>query len=238
MHTPPKKRTIFLVIIIILILSALFGWLLWKDTGKSGSGSAGGPSVASGDTECPSDTIYYSNTDLGIAFCYPNAWGTVNVSDAKFAPADGGQRYRITFTAKPQVHAGMATADWSTAAARDGICSDPAVPSIPDRGAYVTDWQVDTEIAGQPSSAYRGIGRDEGQYVIYETVSDVLESGVCIEGYRIVSLSNYNNVSASYSVPFNGTVTTPQQHIDSPESLISAADRNDFSAFVRSIRQL
>ena len=238
MHAPPKKHTIILVSIIILILAALFAWLLWRDTSGGGSESSSGTSVATGEADCPSGTTYYSNTDLGIAFCYPNTWGTVNVSDAKFAPADDGQRYRVSFTAKPQVHAGMATTNWSTAVARDGICNDPAVPHIPDRGAYVTSWQVETEIEGQPSSAYRGVGREADQYVIYETVSDVLESGVCMEGYRTVSLPNYDNVSASYDVPFNDTVTTPQQHMDTPGSLISAADRNDFSAFVRSIHEL
>lgn len=239
MHKPAKKHTVIFVSIIILILAALFGWLLWSKIAEDKTvTSPGGGTTATGDADCPSGTTYYTNTDLGIAFCYPSSWGTVHVNEAKFAPADTGQRWRISFTAKPRVHAGMATTDWSTAAARDGICSDPATPEIPDRGAYVESWQIDTEIDGQPSSAYRGLQREPDEYTIYETVSDVLESGVCIEGYRNISLPQYHNVSASYSVPFGGTITTPQQHMDNPEGLISESDRNEFTAFVRSIRQL
>lgn len=234
METPNSKRTIIFTIVLIIILAVAFGLLWWRSTSAPGNGQ--GASATTG--ECQSGTTNYETTEIGVGFCYPTGWGSVTVSDATFASGDAGNRWRIAFSAKPQVHAGLATTDWTTTVPRDGTCVDPGSPTIPERGTYVTSWRVETETEGQPSSAYRGIARDEGDYIIIESISDLLNSGVCIEGYKTLSMPRYNNAGTSYYVDFNDIVTTPAQHMSTPNVLVSEADREAFIAFTQSFHAL
>ena len=238
-----RKKTWLWIIIILLILLLLFlGWWWWKDKDKktSTTGSAtGGSSEQQKQTEktatCASGFSEYTNTELGFGFCYPTTWGTVSVADAKFAAADTGQRWTVKFASKPMVNLGVVTADWSTTVPRDGTCVDPAVQTLPAFSPFSTTWETE----GTPvMSATRGIDVLTDTYLIDEQVDDVLTSGACLHGYTIINADPYTHTSASYSAEFGGAVTTPQQHIDNPNVLISEANRNDFYTFVKSVHKL
>ena len=42
--------------------------------------------------ECAAGLTRYSDTSFGAAFCYPTAWGTATLADAKVASSDTGHR--------------------------------------------------------------------------------------------------------------------------------------------------
>lgn len=236
-----KKMWLWLLILLLILLLLFFGWWWWKDKDKKDETAQNNNSNNSQQEqqaqEATCDTGYtaYEATDLGIGFCYPTAWGTASVIDAKFAAADTGQRWKVTFTSKPVVNLGVVTDDWSTTVPRDGVCVDPAVQVLPAFSPFSTSWETE----GTPvTSATRGIEVMAGQYLIQERVDDVLTSGVCLEGYTITGGDPYSHTSASYSAEFAAPVTTPQQHIDSPNTLIPEADRTQFYTFVKSVHKL
>lgn len=239
---PKTLRTLVIVIIaLLLILAGLLGWLLWRDnstgTKQTSSTSSSGSETAA---TCPDHFSLYANTSLGVEFCYPDVWGDVEVSDAKFDASDSGSRWLFSFSNKPSVHAGVVSEDWSTTAARGGTCSDPAVQitSLPEEPSS-TDWEVETTIdtaPPQPSSASRMIETEDGKHLIREIVNDTLYNGACLEAFVLVDNQTYPVVAASYSAAFNGMIASPQQHIDEPNTLISELDRADFATFVKSIK--
>lgn len=186
--------------------------------------------------DCTETLRQFSNTDLGFRFCYPQAWGDVSVHDARFAATDAGTRYRLTFSKKPDVNLGVQSENWSTAVPRDGTCMDPASP-LPDFNNFSTTWK--TEKSGdEVTYGMRGIEVLAGQYLITEEVGSLLDSGVCLRGYKIINGRAYKYVAASYSVEFNGDVQTPQKHIDNPNQLLPRQERTDFAAVVKSVEAL
>ncbi|HJQ08248.1 MAG TPA: hypothetical protein VJ836_02060 [Candidatus Saccharimonadales bacterium] len=245
-----KRMWRVLLILLLLIILNLFGWW-WIQTQKakkqnepvakttspaSQAAKSEDARGGTGDTAtpCADSLVYHENKSLGLAFCYPKAWGTVAAEDAKFAAADAGSRWRIGFSAKEAVHLGAVSADWSTSVPRDGTCVDPAVQALPPFAPFSTTWQT----TGTPvSSATRGIEVLADQYLLQERVDDLLTNGACLEGYRIIN-GTYPHAAATYSAEFGGAVTTPDQHVTNPTVLIPATDRSDFGAFVKSVRKL
>ncbi|HZM64275.1 MAG TPA: hypothetical protein VFB59_04040 [Candidatus Saccharimonadales bacterium] len=239
-----KKMWLWIIIILLLLLALLFGWW-WMSKDKkepAASTDSTAPRASSEEKKeetktvtCTDGYTEYNNTELGFGFCYPTTWGMVSVADGKFAPGDTGQRWLIHFARKSMVNLGVVTADWSTEEARDGTCVDPAVQTLPAFSPFSTTW--DTE--GTPvMSATRGIEVLADSYLINEETDDLLTSGACLHGYTIIDADPYTHTSASYSADFGGGVTTPQQHIDNPLVLIPAADRVDFTTFVKSVHAL
>ncbi|HUS26153.1 MAG TPA: hypothetical protein VMY99_02285 [Nevskiaceae bacterium] len=243
-----KRRWLLLLLLILLLIAVLCGWLWWhnrdKDDDKKGSTSssqAAKKDSGTADEEeavCAEGLTAYENTSLSFGFCYPTAWGAVSTADAKFAAADAGSRWRLSFAGKPQVHIGVASADWATAVAREGTCVDPARPTLPAFAPFSTTWVTETGGGPTVSSGTRGVEVLADHYLIQEYVDDLLTSGVCLEGFTVINAPSYAHTDASYSVDFGGTVTTPQQHINNPNTLIPAADRDDFAAFVKSVHKL
>lgn len=233
-----------IIILLALILAGLFGWLWWRDRNQSANeGTSTEPTVSDGtpaddpvdEAVCTDGFTIYTNTDLGVQFCYPTAWGEPSVSDAKFADADTGSRWLVSFDGNDAVHAGLASPDWDTEVPRDGTCVDPAVTAMPTMSPFSTDWTTETTEGDTVTSATRGVEIDDTTLLIREYVSSLLVEGACLEGYKAIDSPAYDVASASYYAVFNDTVTNAQQHIDNPNVLISTEDRADFATFVESI---
>lgn len=234
-----KKMWLWLLILLLVLLLLFFGWWWWKDKDKKDDTSNNSSNNSSQQQEeqaaCGEGLTEYENAELGIGFCYPTDWGEVTVADAKFDAADNGERWRVMFANKEMVNLGLVTDDWSTEVARDGTCVDPAVQTLPAFSPFSTTWTTE----GTPvSSATRGVEVEADHYLINEEVDDLLTNGVCVHGYTIINGDVYTHTSASYSVEFGGSVTTPQQHIDNPNTLVPATDRDEFYAFVKSVHKL
>lgn len=238
-----KMWWVWLLIILLVLLLLFLGWWWWKDKDKKDEtaqkdNTNNNSQQQQQDTEkvtCDEGFSTYENTDLGLGFCYPTDWGTVSVVDGKFEAADTGERWIVKFASKSMVNLGVVSADWSTTVPRDGVCVDPAVQTLPAFSPFSTTWATE----GTPvMSGTRGIEVMAGEYLIQERVDDVLTSGVCVEGYTIIEGDPFSHTSASYSAEFAAPITTPQQHIDSPNTLISGADRNEFYTFVKSVYKL
>jgi hypothetical protein len=194
-----------------------------------------GAAVDKQSLSCPDGQLSYSNDSLGLQFCYPEAWGEVSVTDTKFDSSDTGSRFGLSFANKSQVNIGLVSDDWTTQAARDGVCSDPAVQTFPDTASFSLSWV--SEDGSAVLSAERGLEVADGEYLIRERVDELLTNGVCVEGYRVLGAPAYRHAAVSYSAPFSGTVGTPQAHIDDPTALVPSADRADFAAVVKSIQK-
>jgi hypothetical protein len=188
------------------------------------------------DEACSSKLRRYQNEDLDIRFCYPNAWGDVKSEDSKLDPSDDGTRVKLSFVDKSSVHLGLVSDDWSTDVGRDGTCVDPSAQAFPDTSTFSARW-VNTPATGAPTSAIRGLEITPDELLIQEHVDNTLANGTCLEGYKAFGGQVYRNAMATYYSAFNAKVTTPQQHITSPTQLISASDRGEFSAFVKSIEK-
>ncbi len=242
--TPPiigqprsSKKWLWIILIVILIAALAFGgWWWWRERDESDSSSStetSSETIVGEETErCTEGLANYVNADLGVGFCYPEEWGAVTVTDAKFDATDTGSRWRISFADNEAVNLGVVSDDWATTSTRDGTCVDPAVQTLPDFSPLVTAW----EIEGNPAnSAVRGIEAEAGEYFIREQVDDLLTNGVCLEGFTIINGDTYSHTAASYYVAFSSPVTTPQQHIDNSNVLLPEAERDGFYAFVKSV---
>lgn len=236
-----KKKWLIIILILLLLLGLVFGWLWWK--GKDDSPKASTKTTPSiEDTEksadgsaCVEGFTRYDNEELDISFCYPTTWGDVSQNDARFAAADTGSRWRLGFSAKPEVNVGLASVDWATEVPRDGVCVDPAVTELPAFEPFETEWI--TTMDDPVSSGSRGITKLDDEYLIRENVDSLLTSGVCLEGFKTLDESDhYDHAAASYSVEFNEDITNPAQHIADPNVLIPSPDRGDFKIFVDSMR--
>lgn len=247
MPKPRKKSKLltWLIVVIILlamILAGLFGWLWWRDR-ETSTPSATPPATEEPVVEapvdetpaCPDDFSLYTNSDLGVQFCYPTAWGEPSAADAKFAEADTGSRWLIGFDSNESVHVGLVSADWTTEVARDGTCIDTTATAMPTMSPFSTEWVIETTEGTAPASAIRGIVMDDGNLLIHEYADSLLTSGTCLAGYKAIDNPTYAVAAASYYAAFNAAVTDVQQHMDNPNALISADERSNFAMFVESI---
>jgi hypothetical protein len=244
----PKKKSKFLtwliviIILLAMILAGLFGWLWWRDretsTPSVTTPTTNEPIVEAPEDEtttCPEDFSIYTNSELGVQFCYPTAWGEPNASDAKFAEADTGSRWLLGFDSNDSVHIGLVSADWTTEVARDGTCVDTTAVTMPTMSPFSTEWIIETTEGTTPASAMRGIEMDSTTLLVREYADSLLTNGTCLEGFKAIDNPTYAVAAASYFAEFNSTVTDVQQHIDNPNVLISADERANFLAFTESI---
>lgn len=186
--------------------------------------------------ECTAKERRYQSKDLSLGFCYPNEWGNVSVQDAKFDPSDDGTRLRLSFSEKPQVHIGLVSDDWSTDAAREGVCVDPAQQALPDFETFSARWA--TEGSGASiSSATRGLEIATDEYIIQEHVDNLLTNGVCITGFKLTDGEVYRHAEASYSASFTAEIDSPYAHINAPTELVPVVDRTAFIALIESMHK-
>lgn len=249
---PWVLRTLMIVIMILLLaLAGLFGWLWWQERNDDEQQNASTQNTQQAEesqqaeSKCSEDFSIYTSEDLNIEFCYPTAWGQVELTDARLLSepsegfaADSGSRWRLSFSEESAVNLGLVSTDWSTNVGRDGTCTDPATQVLPEFSPFSTEWSVEIESGTppQPDSAIRGVEVEEDKYLIQEHVDNLLTNGVCLKGYTIIDNETYPHATASYSADFNDEVSTPQQHMDNPDILIPSADRTDFATLINSIK--
>lgn len=197
------------------------------DSGKTQVG-------ATAAAKCGNGLASYTNTELKISFCYPSTWGDVIAENARYDISDQGSRWLIRFSAKPQIHAGVVSKDWSTKEARDATCSDLITSNTPDFSKYNTAW---SNTDPETESAVRGLAKQDNTYLVRET-ADSFRDGVCVEGYHILAGGTYAQISAALSAPFTDAIATPGAYIANPQALISDLDRTNFIEFVKSMNKI
>lgn len=186
--------------------------------------------------ECGDGLTLYSSASFGAAFCYPTAWGTASLADAKLAPSDTGHREQISFSAMPLFSVGGASDDWSTTVGRGVSCLEPN-NAMPELSAYNTAWH---DISGSGMAvdfAVRSLPSSVGGYSMTETVSNMLQEGVCAQGHKQINGSRYRIVSAAFYRTFAEAsgITTPSAHIAEPNVLFSTEQRSQFDALLASL---
>lgn len=253
--TPPEEFTprrksrllqwlVIVLIILLIVLGALFGWLWWRDrdaaSDSGGQGMAAPAEAESMPTEtaaCGEGLNHYQNASLGLQFCYPEVWGTVTAADAKLDPSDTGTRQNLSFSDKNAVNVGVATTDWSTTFGRDGVCSDPATPDLPPFAPFSAAWNTFDDGSGV-ASVDRGIQKVDGQYLINEFASTTLAEVVCLTGYKVLDGTPFTHAAGSYAANFNVDIPSPSAHMADPNVLIALPERQAFYDFVQSIDNL
>lgn len=244
-----KKWLLIAGIVLLLGLLVAGYFLFFKD--KDDSGAANQDNSASqqpaeedsGDTEDEDEQAaidcgtmrWYADPVVGMAFCYPNDWGEPSVADAKFDASDTGHRQIISFADNPNVIVGGVSEDWSTTVGRDGTCLSPDNRPL-ELSEYDTEWHNIQGTGADVTFAMRSLpATGDGGYDLSETVSNMLSSGVCASGHKVIAGSRYNVAFAAYYREFGGGVTTPRNHMDSPNVLFSEDQRAEMAQLMDSI---
>ncbi|MGB3023812.1 MAG: hypothetical protein WBB39_03315 [Candidatus Saccharimonadales bacterium] len=251
--TPPKKPIISKLTLIILLAAAIIaaGLLWWLtlnqptaiDTNQPVTTSnAPKPTPAEPATQepssikCPAGKTAFASASFGMKFCYPSDWGEASVQDAKLAASDTGYRQVVKFADMPLVQVGGVSDDWTTTVGRDGICFDPN-NQVPPLSSYNTSWHGQVGSGASLEFATRSIASSAGGYAMTEEVSNILQSGVCMRGYKVINAPHYRVGSAAFYRDFAEAsgITTPALHVAEPNVLLSSQMRTDFDALMASL---
>lgn len=241
--SPPKpknksKKWLWLLILLLLLVGATaYGYMWWKDKNKKPAAQTAQSTATEKKPgiECSEDFSVYENSDLGFGFCHPKSWGVVSTSEDKLASADTGSRYVIKFDSKPEVRAAVVSTDWTTTVGRGGECYFPS-NETPNFAEFSTEWETDGEGADM-TFAKRGIDSLIDNYLINEDVGEFF-GAVCYRGAVIVNTAIYPQVVVSYTKALNSDIATPNAHVESPNVLLTVADRADLLVVVKSVKKL
>ena len=171
-----------------------------------------------------------------MVFCYPTEWGTASVMDAKIDTADTGYREAVRFSVNTKFIVGGVSEDWSTTVGRGVGCQEPS-NTVPELSTYNTDWH-DVIGAGMATEfATRSVASAVGGYDITETVSNVLDNGVCVQGHKVINGSRYKVISEAYYTEFSEAsgITTPKAHIDNSDVLFTTEEWLQYDALLASV---
>ncbi len=185
--------------------------------------------------ECTDDETLFADNEFGAAFCYPTEWGSASVMDAKVDVSDTGYREAVRFSANTKFIVGGTSEDWSTTVGRGVGCKEPN-NVVPELSSYDTDWH---DFSGEGMAiefASRSIATNEGGYDITETVSNMLEVGVCVQGHKVIDGSRYRVLFEAFFTDFSETsgITTPKAHIDNSNVLFTDKERAQFDSLLAS----
>ena len=185
--------------------------------------------VADTKPKCSANETLFADKSFGAAFCYPSEWGTASVMDAKIDTSDTGYREAVRFSANTKFIVGGVSEDWTTTIGRGVGCQEPS-NSVPSPDSYDTEWHDVIGTGADIEFATRGINpalATGSSYDINETVSSILDSGVCVQGHTVINGSRYLVLSAAYYIDFSAPlgITTPKAHIDSPNTLFTLVER-------------
>jgi hypothetical protein len=250
---PQKKPVISKLTLIILLAAAIVAGGLWwwiiqsqpeviesnsilkKDDTSKETTTEPTPADA-GAIECPSDKTAFAGSSFGMKFCYPSTWGASTVHDAKLASDDTGYRQVVKFADMSLVQVGAVSEDWSTTVGRDGICFDPD-NQVPPLSSYNTEWHGQVGSGADLEFATRSLVSSAGGYAMTEEVSNLLQSGICMRGYKVVNAPHYRVGYAAFYRDFAGAsgITTPAQHVAESDVLLSPQMRTDFDALMASL---
>ena len=185
---------------------------------------------------CAEAQTLFADKDFGAAFCYPSAWGTASVMDAKIDTSDTGYREAVRFSATTKFIVGGVSEDWTTTVGRDVGCQEPS-NNLAELSSYNVDWH---DLIGEGMDvefATRSLPVTVGGYDLSETVSNLLQSGVCAVGHKKIDGTRYKVVSAAYYSDFSTSdgISTPKAHIDNPAILFTPAERSQLDLLLASI---
>lgn len=187
-------------------------------------------------SECDDTQMLFVDRLFGAAFCYPSAWGDANVTYAKIDDSDTGHREAVRFSATTKFIVGGVSEDWTTSVGRGVGCQEPS-NIVPELSSYNVDWHNLVGEGMDIEFATRSLPTTVGGYDISETVSNLLDSGVCAQGHKVINGSRYKVISAAYYADFSTTagVTTPKAHIDNPAILFTPEERAQLDLVLASV---
>jgi len=177
----------------------------------------------------------FYDASFGAQFCYPDEWGTTTIVDAKVGPGDTGHREMIRFSDNQNFAVGGTSEDWSTTVGRGVGCLEPN-NSVPDISSYNIEWNNFEGEGADVMYAQRSLESSAGGYDITETVSNILENGVCVQSHKLIDGSRYRVFFMAYSKDFEGGVLTPSEHIDAPNVLFTEAERTQFDFVMATVQ--
>lgn len=246
-HRSKKKKLIILLVSVaaaILLTATILIWLIYgkpgtsSDTSTSDEVTKTDDKTKTGDADAPTcdGLATFADHSFGAAFCYPSDWGDASVVDAKVGPDDTGHREMVQFSANPLFAVGGVSEDWSTTVGRDVGCLEPSNQPMA-LSEYDTEWHDIIGSGADISYAMRSLPSSAGGYDITEEVSNLLLSGVCTRGHKVIDGSRYRVVSAAFHRDFAEAsgITTPKLHIDNPTVLFSTTQRAQLDALLASI---
>ena len=188
------------------------------------------------DSECDEGLRAFADEAFGMKFCYPDEWGDASVMDAKIDASDTGHREAVRFSATTKFVVGGVSDDWSTTVGRDTACQEPnnQLASLSD---YDIEWH---DIIGEGMAveyAKRSLASSEGGYDMTEEVSNLLLSGVCAQGHKLIEASRYRVAFAAFYSDFSESagILSPRAHMDNANILFSIVEREQYDALLASI---
>lgn len=178
----------------------------------------------------------FADEEFGATFCYPSEWGTASVMDAKIDVSDTGHREAVRFSGNTLFIVGGVSDDWTTTVGRDVGCQEPS-SRVPELSEYNTDWNNISGSGMDVDYAQRSIAVSEGGYDITETVSNMLWSGVCAQGHKVINGPRYRVISAAFYRDFSEAagITTPKAHMDNSSVLFSSEQRTQLDKLLSSV---
>lgn len=249
---PPKKpsnrhKTLIIVlsVVVAIFLAVLAGlyFFMKNDQAKPASDTPVVSDKKDTDKDKPAKGIacsdsyrVFADSTVGMTFCYPNEWGDATVHDAKVGPADTGHRESIRFASMPLFSVGGTSDDWSTTVGRDVGCLEPNNQPVP-LGEYDTAWHGIIGSGADVEYAMRSLPSPTGGYDSTETVSNILQSGVCTQAHKVINGSRYRVAFAGFYRDFAEAsgITTPSAHIAEPNVLFSVEQRAQFDTLLASL---
>jgi hypothetical protein len=244
-----KKLIITILIMVIVLLTVgLIGFFLIIESGKTiqTTGSlvgeaSGGEATDMSDAEetlptCTASYRVFADRELGMAFCYPTTWGDAEVHDAKVGPEDAGYRQSVQFSDTPFFSVGGTSENWSTTVGRDVGCLEPNNQAAP-LSVYDTAWHDMIGSGATIDYATRSLPSPTGGYDSTESVSTILQAGVCAQAHKIIDGSRYRVAFAAFYRDFAEAsgITTPSLHVAEPTVLFSIEQRDQFDAVLESL---
>ena len=182
---------------------------------------------------CTDEETRFSDEDFGAAFCYPSEWGEASVVDAKVDPSDTGHREAVRFMDNTKFVVGGTSEDWSTTVGRGVGCQEPN-NSIPELSTYDTAWHDLIGSGMDVEFASRSLASSEGGYDMTETVSNLMDNGVCVQGHKVIDGSRYRVLFSAFYSDFTDGVLSPKAHIDNPSILFNFVERDQFDSLLAS----
>lgn len=182
---------------------------------------------------CADGYSEFADEEFGARFCYPEEWGTATIEDAKVGPDDTGHREMIRFSANDKFAAGGMSEDWSTTVGRGVGCQEPNNVTA-ELGSYNIDWNNIEGTGMDVSYAQRSLESSAGGYDITETVSNMLENGVCTQAHKVIDGSRYRVFYMAFVNEFGSGILTPSAHIDNPNILFTEIERTQLDLLLAS----
>lgn len=187
---------------------------------------------------CDEDETLFADKEFGATFCYPAEWGDASVLDAKIDSTDTGYREAVRFSANTKFIVGGVSEDWTTTVGRGLGCQEPN-NAVPGPDSFNTEWHDITGEGMDIEFATRSIAPaivSGSSYDLTETVSNLLDNGVCAQGHTVINGSRYLLLSAAYYSDFSESlgITTPKAHMDNPTILFTIQERQDLESVLAS----